>query len=209
MFNLSNLRMFRFVAYLTLTLLALNATKVVAETSDSPSAVIKTNLGTIHLTLFDNKAPISVQNFIKHAESGFYNGTIFHRVISGFMIQGGGFEPGLIRKNTGAPIKNEAKAFVPNSRGTIAMARTSNPDSATSQFFINVKNNSFLNKSTSNPGYAVFGKVTQGMSIVDRIASTPTGQSQGMKDVPRTDVLIESISIKHSDATKQAHTGQQ
>lgn len=155
-----------------------------------------TNQGEIEIKLYDEKAPKTVANFKDYANAGFYNGTIFHRVIPNFMIQGGGFEPGMVKKKTNAPIVNEAQPFIPNKRGTLAMARTNDPNSATSQFFINVVNNNFLNKSAAQAGYAVFGEVTKGMDVVDTIASQKTGRKGPYGDVPIKDIVIESVVIK-------------
>lgn len=157
---------------------------------------MQTNKGLIKLQLFPKRAPATVANFITYAKAGFYDGTIFHRVIPNFMIQGGGFTPNLVRKATQAPIKNEANAFLPNIRGSISMARTSDPHSATSQFFINTVNNRSLNKSSSNPGYAVFGKVIEGMTVVDAISATRTANQNGMGNVPVEAIVIEKVSIQ-------------
>ena len=165
------------------------------ETKPSTLVTITTNKGLIQLELFDQKAPETVKNFIAYVNKGFYDGTIFHRVIPNFMIQGGGFDERLTRKATLPPIKNEANAFVPNVRGTISMARTSNPHSATSQFFINTVNNKSLNKSSINPGYAVFGKVISGMDVVDVISASKTGSQNGMRDVPINAVIIQKVQI--------------
>ncbi len=156
---------------------------------------VTTNLGKFELTLNRKKAPISVENFLNYIRSGFYDGSIFHRVIPDFMVQGGGFTPTMDKKPTLAAIKNEAKNGLKNLRGTIAMARTSAVDSASSQFFINLKNNPFLDHGVRNYGYAVFGRVTQGMSVIDQIASVPTGTLQGYRDVPKTTVIIEKVDI--------------
>ena len=162
----------------------------------NPQAVIETSLGTITIELYADKAPITVANFTQYANAHFYDGLIFHRVISGFMIQGGGFEPGMKRRETGAPIKNEANNGLSNQRGTIAMARTNDPDSATSQFFINHKDNAFLDYAgPSNPGYAVFGKVIDGMDAVDRIARVQTTHVGSYSDVPAETVKILSVTI--------------
>jgi len=185
-----------FVYYLTFTFFAATTCHALESQKTKVSAIITTNLGTLEIELFKEKAPKTVDNFIAYATSGFYNDTVFHRVIPNFMIQGGGFTSGLIKKDTQAPIKNEAKPFVPNSRGTIAMARTSDPDSATAQFFINVVNNKSLNKTANNAGYAVFGKVTKGMIVADQIALVKTSRRQSMGDVPVKDVVIKSITIK-------------
>lgn len=159
---------------------------------------MKTNHGTIVLELDAEKAPATVANFVQYAKDGFFNGTIFHRVIPGFMIQGGGFEPGMRQKSTSKPIKNEADNGLKNDIGTIAMARTSDPDSATSQFFINVKNNASLDHTApagSGWGYCVFGKVTEGLDVVQAIEKVKTTSKSGHQDVPVDDVIIESVTI--------------
>lgn len=160
---------------------------------------IETSMGTIELELYRDKAPKSGENFLAYANAGFYDGTIFHRVIPGFMIQGGGFTPDMGQKPTREPIANEADNGVTNDRGTIAMARTSDPNSATAQFFINLVDNGFLNHTAKNAGgwgYAVFGKVTAGMDVVDNIAAVATTNADGMGDVPVEPVVIERISVK-------------
>ncbi len=163
------------------------------------NATIKTNLGDIQLELNEEKAPITVENFKKIAESGYYEGTIFHRVINGFMVQGGGLTADMSNKSSGtSPIQNEANNGLTNDRGTIAMARTMDPHSATSQFFINHKDNTFLNHTGENPqgwGYAVFGIVTEGMDIVDQIADVATGSSGAYQDVPEEVITIESVTL--------------
>ena len=160
---------------------------------------IKTSVGDIQLELNDEKAPITVENFKTIASSGYYEGTIFHRVINGFMIQGGGLTSDMNNKSSGTdPIQNEANNGLPNDRGTIAMARTMDPHSATSQFFINHKDNGFLNhtgETSQGWGYAVFGKVTEGMEVVDKIADVPTGSSGAYQDVPEEVITIESVTI--------------
>lgn len=156
---------------------------------------LKTSLGDIVLELDTEKAPITAANFMEYVNTGFYNGTIFHRVIDGFMIQGGGMEPGMNQKATRAEIKNEADNGLPNKAYTIAMARTPNPHSASSQFFINVADNDFLNFRSPTPpgwGYCVFGKVVEGSDVVDKIAKVKTGGKAGHQDVPVDDVVIES-----------------
>lgn len=158
----------------------------------------KTNFGDIVLALDAEKAPKTVANFLEYVEVGFYNNTVFHRVIDGFMIQGGGFEPGMKQKQTRAPIENEASNGLPNERYTIAMARTSDPHSASAQFFINVKNNGFLDFSAPSRdgfGYCVFGKVAEGQDVVDRIAGVATGNRGGHGDVPMENVVIESAQL--------------
>lgn len=167
--------------------------------SDHPLVQIKTSAGEITVELSRKHAPVSVENFIKYAESGTYNGTIFHRVIPGFMIQGGGFDKGMNKRATQNPIRNEADNGLRNDTGTIAMARTSVVDSATNQFFINCKNNEFLNHRGKDPrgyGYAVFGKVVKGMEVVRTIEKTPTGTRDAYRDVPLEDIIIESVVIK-------------
>ena len=159
---------------------------------------LHTNFGDITLELDAEKAPKTVENFLKYVEKGFYDGTIFHRVIDGFMIQGGGFMSGLIQKETMAEIENEAANGLKNETYTIAMARTPNPHSASSQFFINTANNSFLNYTASTPqgfGYCVFGKVAAGKEVVDRIGKVKTGNQSGYQDVPLEDVVIESVEV--------------
>jgi peptidyl-prolyl cis-trans isomerase B (cyclophilin B) len=160
---------------------------------------IKTSVGDIQLELNDEKAPITVENFKTIASSGYYEGTIFHRVINGFMIQGGGLTADMNNKSSGTgPIQNEANNGLPNDRGTIAMARTMDPHSATSQFFINHKDNTFLNhtgETSQGWGYAVFGMVTEGMDVVDQIAEVATGSSGAYQDVPEEVITIESVTI--------------
>ncbi|GAA3585822.1 peptidylprolyl isomerase PpiA [Marinobacter xestospongiae] len=153
----------------------------------------------MQLTLRPDVAPETVENFLAYVDSGFYEGTIFHRVIPGFMIQGGGFDASMNRKQTRDPVRNEAVATLKNLRGTIAMARTNDPDSATSQFFINVVDNPFLNAGVRGAGYTVFGRVTEGMGVVDAIAAKQTGRRNGMSDVPMQAVTIERISRVDAD----------
>jgi cyclophilin family peptidyl-prolyl cis-trans isomerase len=169
--------------------------KVTVKKSGNPVVTMKTSMGTVKIELDKEKAPITVANFVQYAKDGFYDSTVFHRVIPGFMIQGGGFTQDLVRKETREAIKNEAKNGLKNTTGTIAMARTSNPDSATAQFFINVKDNAALDYSASNPGYAVFGRVTEGMDVVHQIEKVKTSRQNGMGDVPVTAVIIESVTV--------------
>ena len=169
-----------------------------AAEAKNPTLVIETNEGNVKIELFQNEAPISVKNFLEYAKSGFYAGTIFHRVIPGFMIQGGGFTAEMQIKPTNGQIKNEAANGLKNLRGTLAMARTNVVDSASSQFFINVVNNGFLDhrdNGSQGYGYAVFGKVIAGMDVVDKIAATPTGMRMGMRDVPVTPIVIKSVKV--------------
>ncbi|SQI41717.1 Peptidyl-prolyl cis-trans isomerase B [Leminorella richardii] len=159
---------------------------------------LHTNHGDIAIKLFSNEAPVTAANFLDYCRSGFYNNTVFHRVINGFMIQGGGFEPGMVQKETKATIKNEANNGLKNKRGTLAMARTSAPHSATAQFFINVVDNDFLNfrsESMDGWGYCVFAEVVEGMDIVDSIKQVKTGRSGMHQDVPVEDVVINSVTV--------------
>ncbi|MDT8399968.1 MAG: peptidylprolyl isomerase [Pseudomonadales bacterium] len=163
--------------------------------------VLHTNHGDISLELDFVKAPKTSANFLQYAEEGYYDGTLFHRVIDNFMIQGGGFEAGMKQKKPRATIENEADNGLPNLSGTVAMARTMDPHSATCQFFINLNDNHFLNhsgKSAQGWGYAVFGKVVDGMDVVDKIKACETGSRAGHQDVPREDILIESVTV-HKD----------
>jgi len=175
---------------------------VMAAAADHPAknpvVLMETSMGNVKIQLDPQKAPISVQNFLDYVKSGFYNGTIFHRVIPGFMVQGGGFTADMKQKATKSPIKNEGGNGLKNDRGTIAMARTENPNSATAQFFINFANNESLNRpSPDGFGYAVFGKVTEGMNVVDKIVQVPTGYKMGMGDVPVASVVIKSMKVLH------------
>ena len=159
---------------------------------------IHTNYGVITLTLFADKAPITVANFLDYVKEGFYDNTIFHRVIDGFMIQGGGFEPGMGQKESKATIQNEANNGLVNNIGTVAMARTNEPHSATAQFFINVGDNSFLNfksETTDGWGYCVFAEVSEGMDVVEKIRAVATGNSGYHQDVPEEDVVIQKAEI--------------
>ncbi len=169
--------------------------------------VIETSEGNITVELDDKKAPKSVENFMAYAISGFYNGTIFHRVIKDFMIQGGGFTEDYQKKQTNSPIQNEANNGLMNKKYTIAMARTNRPHSATSQFFINTKDNDFLNHSGQNPrgwGYAVFGKVTAGFEVVDKINAVNTGPGGPFRqDAPRTQVVIKAVRLVEKPAKKK------
>jgi len=167
--------------------------------ADMVTVTMETSKGVITLELDREKAPDSVENFITYAKSGHYDGTIFHRVIRDFMIQGGGFDTGMQQKSTNPPIKNEAANGLKNDKGTVAMARTNVPDSATSQFFINLKDNDFLNHTSPTPqgwGYAVFGKVTDGMDVVESIENVPTANKGGHQDVPVSEVIIEKVTVQ-------------
>ena len=169
------------------------------ETQEYPQVILHTNQGAITVELFEDKAPKSVANFIQYARDGHYDGTLFHRVISNFMIQGGGFDTDFNQKPTRDPIDNEADNGLSNERGTLAMARTNDPHSATSQFFINVTDNDFLNHRSRHSGqtwgYAVFGRVVDGMDVVDAIRQVPTGRRGMHADVPTEPVIIERVEI--------------
>lgn len=167
-----------------------------AARAANPVVVIETNHGNIKVELFADKAPVTVKNFLSYVDDKFYDNTVFHRVMSHFMIQGGGFEPGMNQKKTKPAIKNEAGNGVSNARGTLAMARTGDPDSATAQFFINVVDNNRLDRQNNTPqgaGYAVFGKVIEGMDVVDKIKAVKTTTKGSHEDVPEQDVIIKSI----------------
>lgn len=166
----------------------------------NPVVVMKTSMGDIEIELYEDRAPDTVKNFLSYVDSGFYDGTIFHRVINNFMIQGGGMVPGLMEKRTSAPIRNEAGNGLSNVRGTIAMARTQEVNSATAQFFINVVDNRYLDFKNATPagyGYCVFGKVINGMDVVDRIKSVATGRRGYYENVPVTDIVIISVRRKN------------
>ena len=166
---------------------------------------MNTSMGSIEIELFAEQAPLSTANFLEYVNSGFFDGLIFHRVIPGFMIQGGGMDAQMREKSNNAPIQNEADNGLKNDRGTLAMARTSNPHSATSQFFINLVNNDFLNHSSKDArgwGYAVFGKVSKGMDVVDAIAQVSTGNSGYHQDVPKQPIVIESVELLTSATPK-------
>ncbi|SCB97007.1 peptidyl-prolyl cis-trans isomerase B (cyclophilin B) [Gilliamella bombicola] len=161
--------------------------------------IFHTNLGDIKIKTFDDKAPETVKNFVEYCKDGFYNNTIFHRVINNFMIQGGGFEPGMKQKKTKSPIKNEADNGLKNDRGTLAMARTSDPHSATAQFFINVVDNDYLNFRSADVngyGYCVFAQVVEGLDVVDKIKVVKTGRSGMHSDVPVEDIIITSVTVE-------------
>ncbi len=161
----------------------------------NPVVEVTTSLGSFKVQLDQDKAPITVKNFLAYVDDKFYDGTVFHRVIPDFMIQGGGFEPGMKEKSTKEPIKNESYNGLTNDRGTLAMARTNRPDSATAQFYVNLKDNDFLNKAKARDGvgYAVFGKVIEGMDVADKIAQVETGDRGQFQNVPTKDVVIKSI----------------
>jgi cyclophilin family peptidyl-prolyl cis-trans isomerase len=172
----------------------------VISAQENPVIEIETSMGNIKIELRPDLTPVTVENFLRYIENNYYDGLIFHRVISGFMIQGGGFDANMVQKSTYDPIKNEADTGISNARGTISMARTNVVDSATSQFFINLVNNEnldFRNTSSSGYGYAAFGKVIEGLGVIDQIAGVPTGSERGYSDVPLEPVTI--ISVKRSE----------
>lgn len=183
----------------TITLLICASFSGPLAAQGNPQAIIHTSMGDIQLELYADKAPISVENFINYAKNGFYDGTIFHRVIGGFMIQGGGFTPDMQKKETGQPIQNEAGNGLSNMRGTVAMARTNDPHSATAQFFINVQNNTNLDytggTNSRNWGYAVFARVISGMEVVDEIRFVATETKGRYSDVPVEPVTIDNVEI--------------
>jgi cyclophilin family peptidyl-prolyl cis-trans isomerase len=179
---------------LSIIALLLSCTVLPAQ-DKNPVVVMETSLGTIKIELDQKNAPITTKNFLDYVNAKHYDGTIYHRVIADFMIQGGGFTTEMKEKGTKAPIKNEGGNGLSNKRGTISMARTSDPDSATAQFFINVKDNPFLDRKGLNAGYAVFGKVIEGMEVVDKIRVVPTATIGGHEDVPREAVVIKSVSV--------------
>ncbi|MDO8862243.1 peptidylprolyl isomerase [Haliea sp. E1-2-M8] len=188
--------MLRALSLSLLFLLPLAATSAEETPLPNPQVVIKTNEGEVTLRLFRDKAPITVANFLAYVDAGHYNGTIFHRVIPNFMIQGGGFLPDMTEKETGEPIVNESRNRLHNVRGTIAMARTAEPDSATAQFFINQRTNLRLDWTPGQEGYTVFGEVTDGMAVVDYIASSPVQKLNGLSDVPTEPIMIKEIVRK-------------
>jgi cyclophilin family peptidyl-prolyl cis-trans isomerase len=173
-------------------------------TPSGPVVVLETTFGRIRIGLYDDKSPVSTENFLKYVRKGQYTGTIFHRVMPNFMIQGGGMTPDMNEKPTDAPIRNEARNGLRNSRGTVAMARTSDPNSATAQFFINLKDNASLDFGIKGAGYAVFGEVLDGMDVVDKIAAVQTTRRGTNDDVPVTPVVITSARIEGGGATRPA-----
>ena len=203
----NSVKPFRYVMQIALSVTFMlgigNCLAAEGQQNELPQVIIETSEGAIEVTLRPDIAPETVENFITYAKNGFYEGTLFHRVIPGFMIQGGGFDQDLKQKQTRSPIRNEAKPTAKNLRGTIAMARTSSPDSATSQFFINLTDNGFLNAGVRGPGYAVFGKVTGGMGVVDAIAGKKTVRSRGMADVPQDPIIIRSVSVRKTDTAAE------
>jgi peptidyl-prolyl cis-trans isomerase B (cyclophilin B) len=189
----------KYLLFLTLfltTTLSFSTEKTMSDTQTKVK--LTTNLGEMIIQLNTEKAPLSSANFLRYVNEGFYNGTIFHRVIPDFMAQGGGFDTNFNQKTVHAPINNEANNGLLNTRGTLAMARTNDPNSATGQFFINYKDNSFLNhtsQTSSGWGYAVFGEVIEGMDVADAMAKEATGNRNGHQDVPKTDIIIEKAEV--------------
>jgi peptidyl-prolyl cis-trans isomerase A (cyclophilin A) len=197
-------------------MILLTAALIVAQAAASPSpspspagpvATVETSMGRIRIALDQERSPISVANFAKYARSGHYAGTVFHRVMPNFMIQGGGMTPELQEKPTSPPIRNEARNGVRNTRGSVAMARTNDPNSATSQFFINLKDNPFLDFGIQGAGYAVFGQVIDGMDVVDKIAAVRTKTAGPYENVPVTPVVIKSVKVEGLAAAKPAAAG--
>jgi peptidyl-prolyl cis-trans isomerase B (cyclophilin B) len=185
-----------FITLLLTTTLSFSTEKTMSDTQTKVK--LTTNLGEMIIQLNTEKAPLSSANFLRYVNEGFYNGTIFHRVIPDFMAQGGGFDTNFNQKTVHEPINNEANNGLLNSRGTLAMARTNDPNSATGQFFINYKDNSFLNhtsQTSSGWGYAVFGEVIEGMDVADAMAKEATGNRNGHQDVPKTDIIIEKAEV--------------
>ncbi len=198
----------RLISVTFLTLALIFSFSQTTQAAENPRVLVETSQGSFELELYPEQAPKSVANFLEYVNSGFYNGTIFHRVIDGFMIQGGGFTPDFERKTTNAPITNEADNGLKNQRGTVAMARTMDPHSATAQFFINVVDNDFLDHTSKTPrgwGYTVFGKVVKGMDTVDKIRQLKTGPGGVFpKDVPQETVVIERMTVVNAQPAKQS-----
>jgi len=198
--------MLSFLVRAVAQLLTLLLLPVAVLASGNPVVRMTTSLGVVEFELLPERAPATVKNFMDYVAAGHYDGTIFHRVIPGFMIQGGGFEPGMRQKDTREPVRNEADNGLRNTRGSVAMARTMEPHSATAQFFINVADNDFLDhrdKTLRGWGYTVFARVVQGMDVVDRIVRVPTTSIGPHQDVPRTDVLIQKMQLIEASGKKR------
>jgi peptidyl-prolyl cis-trans isomerase A (cyclophilin A) len=173
------------------------------EKNPTPQVVFQTSLGNLKIELFAEQAPVTVDNFLHYVDSGFYNGVIFHRIVPGFVVQGGGFDQEYQRKNTQAPIANESNNGLQNLRGTLSMARTNDPNSATTQFFINLVDNHQLNNRPMQPGYAVFGKLVEGLDVIDRMAEQPQGDHSGVfSNAPNTPIVIERAYRYHPEKEK-------
>jgi cyclophilin family peptidyl-prolyl cis-trans isomerase len=183
---------------LVLCFIALGMMAAGTARAANPVVVVETSMGNIEIELFEDKAPVTVKNFLQYAADKHYDGTVFHRVISDFMVQGGGFEPGMKEKKTRDPIKNESSNGLSNLKGTVAMARTGEPNSATAQWYINVKDNTFLDraKARDGVGYCVFGRIIKGMDVVDKIKEVETDTVKGFENVPTKDVIIKSVKVK-------------
>lgn len=192
MMRLTGLSRLPILAGLLLLLMPALGGALADDQGDPPMVVFETNFGDITLELFAEEAPITVENFLRYVDDGFYDGTIFHRVIPGFVIQGGGFTEEMQQKSTRDPIRNEADNGLKNTRGSLSMARTQQVDSATSQFFINLADNAFLDHGSRDFGYAVFARVVEGMDVVDRIAGVSTGNRGMHQDVPEEPVVVET-----------------
>lgn len=178
--------------------------KKTEEVQVAPQVILQTNMGDLRIELFPDKAPITVQNFLHYVDSGFYNGVIFHRIVPGFVVQGGGFDQEYQRKATQAPIANESDNRLKNLRGTLSMARTFDPNSATSQFFINLKDNLQLDYRPGQPGYAVFGKLLDGLAVIDAMAEQPRGAHSGVfAEAPNKPIVIERAYRYHPETSKE------
>jgi len=198
------MRTFTFIILAVTTILTLVPASASAQVSGNPLAIISTTKGDITIELFEQQAPLSVANFIRYAQSGFYDGTVFHRVIKRFMIQGGGFNRDMARKTTFEPVANESRNGLRNNRWTVAMARTMDPDSATAQFFINVNMNSSLDAGAGELGYSVFAQVIDGQYVVQAIEKTPVQSSGRFANLPIEPIIIEKVSIKRPAAMAPA-----
>lgn len=189
------------IALLALGVFTAQAETAPAEPDPTPQVVFQTTLGDLKIALAPEEAPISVENFLHYVDSGFYNGVIFHRIVPGFVVQGGGFDQEYQQKNTQAPIANESQNGLQNLRGTLSMARTGDPNSATSQFFINLRDNSQLDGRPSQPGYAVFGQLVEGLEVIETMAEQPQGDHSGVfANAPNTPIVIERAYRYHPDS---------
>ena len=197
------------IALLALGVFTAQAETAPAEPDPTPQVVFQTTLGDLKIALAPEEAPISVENFLHYVDSGFYNGVIFHRIVPGFVVQGGGFDQEYQQKNTQAPIANESQNGLQNLRGTLSMARTGDPNSATSQFFINLRDNSQLDGRPSQPGYAVFGQLVEGLEVIDAMAEQPQGDHAGVfANAPNTPIVIERAYRYHPDSQSKDETSE-